>query len=593
MLLSRYLLICLLFFISSSVFAVDYSLPNNQWRMISLPANPGASNTVEAIFADDIKAEYGTAWVLYTYHPELKGYGSPLGLNSRLTQGTGYWIIQKTGVTVSLDMPESSTVTQEGLLTSLVSSSGTGPQWNFMGNPLSNAVDVQSIRIKTQAGACAGRGCDLNKAKSENLIENRLWIYNGVNHEYINTDSLGAWDAYWLAALGGSQGHSLSLSYSHETSTSMGARETSATPLAKGTLFASPSGKGDGCKNEAPCAIRTAFNRLKAGDVLFLKGGTYFISGSPLTPKRSGEKGKRIIIESYPGELAVLEGEFKTLNDLNANPKGRTHGVSLMGRNYITVRKIEARYMGWSGFAATYSSNNIVEGCHAHHNFSAGIAVYGGTWKENDPDYVIPYKYGYNIVRDNIVHDNSDVGLPANGGNADGIGISSGRHNRVEHNTVYANSDDGIDTWRSNDSYVAFNLSFDNGRANGDGNGIKAGGNTNKNAGNGRRTVVEHNIAYNNHARGFDYNVGRDVIFRYNTSYNNKTIGFTGSNDTLMEYNIAAKNGTNVSTLGSQSNNSWQVGGAIRFISTDPNSNNFLRPAIGSVFESMGAYSHQ
>jgi hypothetical protein len=560
--------------------------------MISLPANPGASNTVEAIFADDIKAEYGTAWVLYTYHPELKRYGSPLGLSSRLTQGSGYWIIQKTGATASLDMPEGSAITPEGISTSLTSSSGAGPQWNFMGNPLSSAVGAQNIRIKTQAGVCASRGCDLNKAKSENLIENRLWIYDGVNRTYKNTDSLSAWDAYWLAALGESQGKSLSLSYVHGISTPMGARETSATSLAKGTLFASPSGKGDGCKNESPCAIRTAFNRLKAGDVLFLRGGTYFISGSPLTPKRSGEKGKRIIIESYPGELAVLEGEFKTLDDLNANPKGRTHGISLMGRNYITVRKIEALYMGWSGFAATYSSNNIVEGCHAHHNFSAGIAVYGGAWDENDPDYVIPYKHGYNIVRDNIVHDNSDVGLPANGGNADGIGISSGHHNRVEHNTVYANSDDGIDTWRSNDSYVAFNLSFDNGRANGDGNGIKAGGNRNKNAGNGRRTVVEYNIAYNNHARGFDYNLGREVIFRYNTSYNNDTVGFTGAEDTLMEYNIADKNGINVSTSGSQSNNSWQTGGAIEFISTDPNSTNFLRPVAGSVFESMGAYSH-
>jgi hypothetical protein len=574
------------------VFAVDYSLPDNQWRMISLPANPEALNTVEAIFGDDIEAKYGTDWALFTYHPELNGYGSPLSLNSPLTQGIGYWIIQKTGATVSLDMPDGSSATAENISTSLTSSSGAEPQWNFMGHPFSNATGVQNVRIKTEAEVCAHQGCDLSKAKSEDLIENRLWVYDGLNRTYKTPDSLDVWDAYWLAALGGSQSHKLSLSYAHNVSEAMGAREVKATPLSQGTLFASPNGGGEGCKKEAPCAIQTAFNGLTAGDVLFLRGGTYPVAGQALTPANSGEQDKPIIIESYPGELAVLEGVFKTVDDLNANPD-RTQGISLQGSNYVTVRKIEARYMGWSGFAIPNGSYNIVEGCNAHHNFSAGIAVDGEEWREDSPGYVIPYKYGYNIVRDNIVHHNSDVGLPANGGNADGIGVASGRHNRVEHNTVYANSDDGIDTWRSNDSYVAFNISYDNGRADGDGNGIKAGGNENENAGNGRRAVVEHNIAYDNNTRGFDFNLGREVIFRYNTSYNNKTVGFRGAEDTLMEYNIADKNGTYVVTSGSQSNNSWQIDGTIEFISTSPGSKDFLRPVTGSLFDNMGAYSHQ
>ena len=39
--------------ISSSVFALDYELPDDVWRLISLPAAPPENaNTVEAIISD-------------------------------------------------------------------------------------------------------------------------------------------------------------------------------------------------------------------------------------------------------------------------------------------------------------------------------------------------------------------------------------------------------------------------------------------------------------------------------------------------------------------------------------------------------------
>jgi len=75
----------------------------------------------------------------------------------------------------------------------------------------------------------------------------------------------------------------------------------------------------------------------------------------------------------------------------------------------------------------------------------------------------------------------------------DAKGISSGTENRVEHCLVYGNSDDGIDTWRSTNSYVGYNMVHSNGIADGNGNGIKAGG-----ASPGAYAFVELNVVYSN-----------------------------------------------------------------------------------------------
>jgi len=372
-------------------------------------------------------------------------------------------------------------------------------------------------------------------------------------------------------------------------STTIGARDVPSTPVEQGTLFASPDGTLGNCSHDIPCSIQTAFAQLTPGDILFLRGGTYAMS-TAMRPGNSGLADNPIVIESYPGERAILEGQYSSAEDVANNPGGRTSGIRLgTDHSYIVVRKIEVKHMGWAGISM-YGSHNIVEGCHTHNNMVSGIALYGGEWHEDHENYQIPYLYGYNSIRDNISSANSDVGLPANGGNSDGIAVSSGRYNTIIHNTVYANSDDGIDTWRSNDTFVAFNRVSDNGRGDGNGNGIKAGGNLNPEATNGLRAVVKHNIVYDNKKRGLDYNAGHDVVFLYNTSFQNETVGVNGVNDTQVEYNIGSHNGWQNSALGT--NNSWNIQDNITFISTSPESSDFLKPEPGSPFENMGAYAN-
>lgn len=222
--LTKYLLISSLLIISSSAFAIDrISLSNNEWRMISLPANPGANNTVEDIFGDDIApADYGkdNKWVVYFYNTTSHSY-EPLALDSRLEQGKGYWIIQATGRLVILDMPQSSTDTSPEFSIHIVppisTAKGRETQWNLVGYPFEDSRKLGNFRVQSSQGVCNTWGCNIDQAKTEDLLHNEVWTYNGRDYVRKNKDdNLSSWDAFWVAALKGSVGQSLALTYDEQ-----------------------------------------------------------------------------------------------------------------------------------------------------------------------------------------------------------------------------------------------------------------------------------------------------------------------------------------------------------------------------------------
>ena len=380
----------------------------------------------------------------------------------------------------------------------------------------------------------------------------------------------------------------------------IGVREVKATSKNKGKLFASPNGQGDCMSYDNACDIYTAIGKLsQTNNVLFLRGGTYHMNKQLLITKR-GTKNKPIIIESYPGEHAILDGGA-TIDTANQLSKKMLQAIYIVTPSaYVKIRKLEIQHMPVRGISILQSSNNTVEGCKIHDNHYVGIHIHG-----ND-------KANNNLIRDNIIYNNSDAGLYDRtvgynyGGNADGISISGGNGNSIVHNEVYHNSDDGIDSWLSNDTYIAYNLSYNNGIDKGDGNGIKAGGDQKylhkvELPPYGKNAIVEYNLAFNNRASGIDVNQGRNVTFRYNTSYNNGRYGFLTIKDTKIQHNISSNNKQGAASryLGEgkyindvTAGNSWRLGAKISFINTNNiHSSNFLRPVVGSVFENMGAYA--
>ena len=382
----------------------------------------------------------------------------------------------------------------------------------------------------------------------------------------------------------------------------VGAREVNSTDISLATKFASPTGTGDGTIDN-PYSILDAFNSLEAGDVLFLRGGTYLVgdTGIRITSKIGTEENP-IIVESYPGETAILDGKNRTPQDVIDGLYPTSLGFYLNLSKYIHVRKLEVTGMSQDGLFIK-GSHNKVEGCKIHGNFLTGLHTLDRAF------YITPYYDGYNIITDNFIYNNSDAGIidaaHNDGDNADGISISSGRDNVISHNTIYANSDDGIDTWKSNNTLVEYNLVYDSGKGiKGNGNGIKMGGNIHTDItsedDNGKGTKAFYNISYENRGDGFDQNAGRDVVVKYNTAFNNGGFGYNFTRgDTYgpvsISDNIAKDNSNGFDTAAdheSRSNNSWNIGGIVEFISTSVISVDFLKPFVGGLYESIGAYAN-
>ena len=364
----------------------------------------------------------------------------------------------------------------------------------------------------------------------------------------------------------------------NSASSLIGARSVTSTPVSEGTLFASPNGSGSSCTEATPCSLDTANAKLSAGDVLFLRGGTYALSMDGLARVNiyaSGTATSPIIIESYPGETAIIDGAA-----LNPNVDAeRQQGTVRLGGDYLRLRKIEVRNMPEKGILIE-ADNCIVEGCISHHNHLAGINAFDAAGL---------------IIRDNTVYANSDVGLYNwnydNGNNADGISASYSHAPLIEHNTVYGNSDDGIDCWGSNDSMLRYNISSDNGKLGGSGNGqgFKLGGSNNDN------NQAHFNIAHSNASSGFDISESTNYNVQYinNVAWNNGGYGFIKLDNigNIVENNIELDNGIPDNGAGIQSNNSWQRSGTVTFISTNPASPDFLRPTVGGGFEDIGVYA--
>ena len=351
-----------------------------------------------------------------------------------------------------------------------------------------------------------------------------------------------------------------------------GPQPVAPTALNKGTIFAAHDGSGTTCSQAAPCDIWAAVQKAKGGDVVFLRGGTYAVSKN-LSFSNKASSGSPVIYESYPGESAVLDG--------SQHQKGTQIYVRVTGQ-FVHLRRLEVKNMPMQGVWIG-GTDNVLDGVHSHHNGLSGIQIYS-------PYADFPYgaNGSRNILRNCTANDNSGAGIFdaefANGGNSDGISISSGADNRVENCLTYKNSDDGIDTWRSTGSYVGYSISHENGIADGNGQGIKAGG-----AVPSADTLVERCLSFSNKAAGIDYNSVKNGTFKNNTTWDNKR-GYSLGSDTVVSDCIAGETANNSGT-GVATNNSWQRSGSVAFLSTDPKSADFLKPTVGGGFEDIGAYA--
>jgi parallel beta-helix repeat protein len=279
-------------------------------------------------------------------------------------------------------------------------------------------------------------------------------------------------------------------------------------PAYGATLYVAPDGSdtADGRAVDRPLrTLQRAAELVGPGDVVWLRDGVHVADAAF---NRSGTPAAPIVVESYPGECAILDGA-----GLAPLQRLRLEGVSHMVVRNLIVRNSpsEGIYLGRS-----------------HDNLLSHLLVYG-----NQLSGILIDESDRNVVSRVVSYGNFD---PPDGGNADGISVSSGSDNRIERCVTFFNSDDGVDTWRSIDTVVERCVSFSNGWQGGDGKGFKAGG-----AGLLGGTVVRYSVAFDNASDGFHFNSGLGIRFEHNTAFGNARYGFVAGSATLRR-NLAHGN---------------------------------------------------
>lgn len=567
MLLTKCLLSGLILMFSTSIFAVDYELPNNQWRMISLPAEPpSGEDTVEKVFGDDLAVDkYGRdlRWVVYEYKTDtIPNLYSPLTLGTRLKQGRGYWIIQNVKDVAILDMPAASTNTPASFSIKIASKTGANTsQWTLSGSPFSSTKRLGDFFLKTDTSICSDPLCHLDIAKSKGLFSDRVWSYIGGKYVLKNQEGmLDPWDGFWTSSLEGSQDVKLSLQLEGGSSSR--------------NLYVALPPKGHdsniGSKESPYATITHASTQSEAGDIINIAAGVY---SEFVEITKSGEPGKPI---SYVGETtgAYPNIEYKTILHGGEVPSwGKWGGLfNIENQKYINVSGIEIKKSKWAGFSLDKSDYIKIKKSKTDDTISSGIYVVEGTNITIDGNEVTKACNGgreeaLSIVQSSIVQvsnnkvHNSGIGEPnddGSGNGGEGIDIKAGSHNiKVFSNHVYDNPKIGIyvDGWNLPTS----NIEVYNNRVDGiDANGIVV---ASERGGKVSNVSIYNNIVYGNDDTGITVG-GRDwrddntdletpmerINIINNTVYNNTKGGIYISNqdadNVVVRNNISSQNAT-------------------------------------------------
>ncbi len=192
---------------------VEMTLPDNQWRQVSLPCDPGAANRVADVFGDDIPGAYGARWVVFGYDPAT-GYVN-VGEDGALIPGRAYWFIQLSGADQVVDIEGEPAPASHAGAGSACSAwpggcietplpNGAEVTWSMIGPPLMASAELGQARVVTQGGACGDAGgCTLSEASAASVFHDQLWRYADGGYQTLDESSaMLPGEGAWCATLG-------------------------------------------------------------------------------------------------------------------------------------------------------------------------------------------------------------------------------------------------------------------------------------------------------------------------------------------------------------------------------------------------------
>lgn len=242
--------------------------------------------------------------------------------------------------------------------------------------------------------------------------------------------------------------------------------------------YLAPGGTGNGMSIDKPFGDPIkAFAALKAGDILYVRGGTYHLSKT-ITVSQTGTADERICVFAYPGDterpVFDFSGQPRSTESEASTYRGIMHKI---GANYWHYRGLDICHAADNGMKLE-GSYCVVELCNFYENDDTGLQQGFGKGSHGENLRNQEYKYGrYNIVVNCDSHDNYDQWTK--GGNADGFAIKiyPGPGNEFHGCRSWHNSDDGWDLYMTAFPIVVDNCwALKNGFDKGNPNGFKMGG---------------------------------------------------------------------------------------------------------------------
>jgi hypothetical protein len=240
---------------------------------------------------------------------------------------------------------------------------------------------------------------------------------------------------------------------------------------------------------------------MSAGDTTYLRGGRYNYTVR-VSISKVGTSSAMYRLFAYPDDVNRPILDFNALAYNSSN-----RGITLSG-SYWYMKGFDVNRAGDNGMIIQ-GNYNIVEFCSFYENHDSGLQLSNGA--------------AYNRVINCDSYYNFD---DPNGGNADGFSpkLTLGTGNYFYGCRSWQNSDDGYDGYldTSDDVNTVYEncWCFKNGylkdgtASQGNGNGFKMGGSTNKDK---RHNVTLKNcLSFNNRVKGFDQNNNKGNMFLYN-----------------------------------------------------------------------------